>query len=125
MKHMKLKQKKSHSDKNNMMVHRKNEHLHEVKACKNISAGLKCWKGLENCWYRHDNLNPNRATLETTRKNTTAVPPLNLQNFPLGPTPQGAVVGQASMELQIIHQTLQQQQQQLTTMMMALMKLTQ
>ena len=114
------------SDKNEMMIHRKIEHLNKVKGCKNIQAGVNCKKGSLHCWYRHDmptNSNTS-ATLENTRRNTTTAPEFNLQNFPLGPTPQGVAVGTKSMELQMIHQTLQQQQQQMTTMMMAIMKLT-
>ena len=114
------------SDKNEMMIHRKIEHLSEVKACKNVQNGVNCIKGPLHCWYRHDMpVNQNTsAPIVNTQRNTTAAPAFNLQNFPLGPTPQGAVVGNQSMELQIIHQTLQQQQQQMATMMMAIMKLT-
>ena len=101
------------------MMHRKNNHLQEVKECKNIKAGLNCWKGPVNCWYRHDP--PSASTL----KKTIATPPFkfNLQNFPVGPTPQAGLVGQEQTQLQLIQQTLQQQQQQMNAMMTVIMSL--
>ena len=36
-------------DKHDIMVHRKREHLNIVGVCKNISAGINCRKGPENC----------------------------------------------------------------------------
>ena len=64
---------------------------------------LNCWKGPVNCWYRHDP--PSASTL----KKTIATPSFkfNLQNFPVGPTPQAGVVGQEQTQLQLIQQTLQ------------------
>ena len=79
------------NDKNDMMTHRKIEHLNEVKDCKNIMAGLNCRKGTEFCWYRHDRAATNSRS---TPRNNMTVPAYTLQNFPYGPTPQGAVVGQ-------------------------------
>ena len=107
------------NDKHEMMVHRKREHLNIVGLCKNIAAGINCRKGPENCWYRHDQLTNPRST---SRNNITAVPAFTEQNFPFGPTPQRAVVGQGNVELQLIQQTLQQQQQ-MTIMMTEIMKL--
>ena len=108
-------------DKNEMMVHRKIQHLNVVGVCKNIAAGINCRKGPENCWYRHDQHITPKSTL---RNSTTAVPAFTQQNFPYGPTPLRAVVGQSNVELQLIQQTLQQQQQQMATIMTALLKLT-
>ena len=107
------------SDKNDLMMHRKDKHLQEVKACKNIKAGLNCLKGPINCWYIHDS--PSASTL----KNNMASPPFkfNLQNFPVGPTPQVGLVGQEKIQLQLIQQTLQQQQQQMNAMMTVIMSL--
>ena len=107
------------SDKNDMMMHRKDKHLQEVKACKNIKAGLNCWKGPVNCWYRHDS--PSASTLQ----NNIAPPAFKfkLQNFPVGPTPQAGLVGQEKIQLQLIQQTLQQQQQQMNAMMTVIMSL--
>jgi hypothetical protein len=112
------------SDKNEMMMHRKTDHIDKVNMCKNILAGINCRKGPIYCWYNHS-----RKAVETgelsrsTYRNTTTVPAFNEQNFPNGPTPKGAVVGQGNMDLQMIHQTLLTQQQQMTSMMTEIMKL--
>ena len=100
-------------DKNEMMIHRKSEHLSRVGICKNIEAGLICRKGPDHCWYQHNMMNSSRSTL----RNNTTVPVFNVENFPHGPTPQGGVVGQNNMQFQIIQQTLQAQQQQMALMM--------
>ena len=112
--------KENFKDKNEMMVHRKREHLNTVGVCKNISAGINCRKGPENCWYRHDHISIPKSIL---RKNTTAVPAFTPQNFPYGPTPRRTVVGQDNVELQLIQKALQHQQEQMATMMTALLKL--
>ena len=105
-----------------MMNHRKKEHLHEIKDCKNIVAGLNFRKGMEFCWYRHDRVGTN---LRSTSRSTMTTPSYTLPNFPYEPTPQGPVVGQDNVSLQMIHQTLQVQQQQMTVMMAELLKLKQ
>ena len=108
-------------DKNEMMIHRKNEHLDIVGMCKNITAGLNCRKGPVHCWYKHNQ----GSSPNTTPRNTTSVPAFNVENFPHGPTPQGAVVGQTQMQLQIIQQTLQAQQQQMSLLMTEIMRMRQ
>ena len=112
------------NDKDEMMMHRKNEHLSYVKSCKNIQAGISCQKGPVYCWYRHD------LPVLTTRGNSrstwgpiTTAPAFNVENFPYGPTPQRAMVGQDKAELQMIYQTLQQQQQQMVAMMAEIMRM--
>ena len=114
--------KESFEDKNEMMNHRKRDHPNQVGICKNIAACLNCRKGPGNCWYRHDQISSS-TTSRTTQRNTTAVPSYTLQNFPYGPAPQGAVVGQNNMKLQMIQQALQQQQQQMSAMMTQIMRL--
>ena len=108
-------------DKNEMMVHRKSDHLDKVGMCKNIEAGLKCRKGPMHCWYRHDRV----IRTETTSRNNTEAPAFTVQNFPFRPTPQGGVVGQNQMQLQMIQQTLQAQQQQMSMMMTEIMRMRQ
>ena len=108
------------NDKNDMMVHRKTEHLSEVKICKNFKAGLNCRKGPDMCWYRHEQTEMNSRNIS---RNSINAPAFNLQNFPIGPTPQGAVVGQYKMDLQMIQQTLLTQQQQMMEMMREIMNL--
>ena len=111
-------------DKNEMMIHRKNEHIDKVGMCKNISAGLNCRKGPAHCWYNHNKQAANTgATSRSTSRNTTSVPAFTEGNFPYGLTPRGAVVGQGNLDLQMIHQTLLQQQQQMTVMMAEILKL--
>ena len=108
-------------DKNEMMIHRKIDHLDKVGACKNIEAGLTCRKGPNHCWYRHD-----RATrTKTISRTNTETPAFTVENFPFGPTPQGGVVGQNHMQLQMIQQTLQAQQQQMSLMMTELLRMRQ
>jgi hypothetical protein len=112
------------SDKDEMMIHRKIEHLSEVKACKNIQAGVNCKKGPLHCWYRHDlPVITESGSSNSTRGSNTTVPAFNVENFLYGPTPKAAMVGQGNVELQFIHQTLQQQQQQMLAMMAEIMKL--
>ena len=110
------------SDKNEMMVHRKIDHLSEVKMCKNILAGVNCRKGPVYCWYRH---NQNDEPTRSTPLNNIRAPAFNVQNFPYGPTPQRAVVGQNHVSLQMIQQTLQAQQHQMSVIMAELMRLRQ
>ena len=90
-------------DKNEMMIHRKSDHLNIVGICKNIEAGLTCRKGPDHCWYRHDMMTNSRPT----SRNHTTGPAFNAENFPFRPTPQGAVVGQSQMQLQMIQHSLQ------------------
>ena len=40
-------------DKNEMMIHRKKEHIDKVGMCKNISAGLNYIKEPVHYWYNH------------------------------------------------------------------------
>ena len=108
-------------DKNKMMIHRKSEHLIRVGMCKFFQAGLTCMKGPDHCWYRHNMMT---TQMSTSRNNTTA-PKFNVENFPFGPTPHGAVVGHSQMQLQIIQQTLQAQQQQMSLMMTEIMRMRQ
>ena len=108
-------------DKNEMMIHRKSDHLDKVGACKNIEAGLTCRKGPNHCWYRHD-----RATrTKTISRTNTETPAFTVENFPFGPTPQGGVVGQNHMQLQMIQQTLQAQQRQMSLMMTEFLRMRQ
>ena len=44
---------KAFSHQNNLMQHKKSEHLTTVKACKNASSKT-CWYGDIKCWFRHD-----------------------------------------------------------------------
>ena len=88
---------------------------------KNIEAGLTCRKGPDHCWYRHDMMTNSRPT----SRNHTTDPAFNVENFPFGPTPQGAVVGQSQMELQMIQHSLQAQQQQMSLMMAEIMRIRQ
>ena len=112
------------SDKNKMMMHRKSDHIDKVNMCKNILAGINCRKGPIYCWYNHSKRAAEAGELSrSTYRNTTTVPALNEQNFPNGPTPKGAVVGQGNMDLQMILQTLLTQQQQMTVMMAEILKL--
>jgi hypothetical protein len=53
-------------DKNEMMIHRKNEHLDKVGICKNIAAGLNCRKGPVHCWYKH-NLGLNSNSIQRNK----------------------------------------------------------
>ena len=111
-------------DKNEMMIHRKNEHIDKVGMCKNISAGLNCRKGPVHCWYNHIKKDAiTGATLRPTSQNPTSVPAFTEENFPYRLTPRGAVVGQGNIDLQMIHQTLLTQQQAMTVMMDEIMKL--
>ena len=105
-----------------MMVHRKIDHLSEVKICKNILAGVTCRKGPVYCWYRH---NHNNESTRSTPINNIRAPEFNVQNFPYGPTPQRAVVGQDHVSLQMIQQTLQAQQHEMSVMMVELLRLRQ
>ena len=114
--------KKEYRDKNEMMVHRKIDHITEVKKCKNILSGVNCRKGAVYCWYCHTQ---NGATTRDTQINNIPAPVFNVQNFSYGPTPQRAVVGQDNVSLQMIQQTLQAQQQQMTVIMSELMRLRQ
>ena len=109
-------------DKNEMMVHRKIDHINEVKMCKNILAGVNCRKSAVYCWHRHTN---DASSPKDIPMNNTAAPAFNVKNFPYGPTPQRAVVGQDNVSLQMIQQTLQSQQQQMTVIMSELMRLRQ
>ena len=117
--------KNNFSDKNEMMIHRKIEHVDEVKDCKDIETN-NCRKGPQHCWYRHDRLQTNSNSRSTTN-NTTRAPSYTQQDFPnLPTTTHKNVVGQVNMEqqqLQMIQQTLQQQQQQMTLIMSEIMKL--
>ena len=112
--------KTENKDKNDIMVHRKLEHLSEVKICMNFNEGLNCRKGSDMCWYKHEQTEMNPRNTSRNSINTTA---FNLQNFPNGPTPQGAGVGQYKMDLQMIQQTLLTQQQQMMEMMREIMNL--
>ena len=113
------------SNMNEMMIHRKIEHINEVKDCKDIDTN-KCRKGPLHCWYRHDRFKTNSDSRSTT-KNSTSVPSYTQQDFPnLPTTTQWNVVGKANMEQQQLHmiqQTLQQQQQQMILMISEIMKL--
>lgn len=107
-----------------MMMHRKNEHISEVKGCKKIQAGINCQKGPVYCWYRHDLRVPTTTgNSRSTWGPITTAPAFNVENFPYGPTPQRAMVGQDKVELQMIYQTLQQQQQQMVAMMAKIMRM--
>ena len=85
--------KKEFKAKNEMMVHRKINHINVVM-CKSILSGVNCRKGAVYCWYRHTQ---NNASV-TQISNVTA-PAFNVQNFPYGPIPQRPVVGQDNMPL--------------------------
>ena len=112
--------KNQFGNKHDMMSHRKKDYLNEVKDCKNFIAGLNCRMGPEWCWYRHDRTGTKSTS---TLPKSTSAPSFNLQNFPHGPTPQGVVVGQSNVDLQVIQQTLIAQQQQMTVMMTEILKL--
>ena len=71
-----------------MMMHRKNEHISEVKGCKKIQAGINCQKGPVYCWYRHDLRVPTTTgNSRSTWGPITTAPAFNVENFPYGPTP--------------------------------------
>ena len=111
-------------DKNEMMMHRKSDHIEKVNMCKNITAGITCRKGPLYCWYNHNQQASNTGAISrSTNINTTTVPAFNETNFPYGPTPKGVVVGQGNMDLQMIQQALLTQQQQMTSILAEILNL--
>ena len=114
----------SFEDKNDMIMHRKAEHIEKVNMCKNILAGITCRKGPIYCWYNHSQQAESTGAISrSTRRNTTAVLPFTEQNFPSGPIPKGVVMGQGNIDLQMIQHTLLAQQQQMTALMGEMLKL--
>ena len=115
---------KDFGDKNEMMMHRKADHLDKVNMCKNILAGINCSKGPIYCWYNHNQQAARTGALSrSTSRNTSSIPAFTEENFPYGPIPKGAVVGQGNMDLQMINQTLITQQQQMSVIMTEILKL--